>query len=1039
MSLPQPSPQPAEQAGLPSSPPPPEDPHSPPSPSKRSRLGEAGSVSPAGWQPPWVPEVEELRRGWPSGFQKPLTRQKAGVEGASGPGVGARARGVPVWNVACQNSKFPFSPPRSGSGWSGAGRPGEPGPRAGEVFCVVRRAGSPVEAREARSPPGLMQSPGFDLTGQEEAEENGPLDGEEKSGSSSSVLRLPKAPNRPGPEGARRSCGQEKSAISVPEFPEGLNGSRSPVYSEEIAKTDSDTSGADVREFTNIPRCQNRPELREGEDRVHAQCNVLHDAQGIQPSLSNPSASERRNEASVQCHVRDTEKNFTLTLGNGNWPGAQRSQDSFLPARLEKSRDWNRNIRRGLERNRENGWIMENCKTNRENMENTGENLNFSRLLELDFLQSDYPCTKVTDIHTQQSKSLMIEYVGNQKTLIKIVPLSDEGENDIMLQFRYIMENDFILGNILHRIITEMFYFPTNVSENKKDNIVNWYEILKCKRQISVEDKLVITRNMLVDIKNDILHKYLQAGVSDDLIDILKTNITFLLNTFDFLSRIKNNSELQLIVHLNSQKNSTVGNHTIRILTFSKPLQSNLKPILKKRKLSETKKVLEGLKKKNIDSINMTTKNKRLPIFEAYNNFPLSMYSDKAEEIILTNEFNFKIASCPEEQTNVESWTCHNCTERKQEHDIVSHFNFKYVFEDFFNIKQQIIPISQSEQINTQTVPHMFNTENLLSEIEKKKYLILPEEVKVTVPNLTNTLQVYRDINLEKEEEDIYFSVRDIHSMKTDSLMSEKVNVEETKFVNQSNRDDKNESESIFPESEQANSKPFHLKTDSALCVNHQIETDSSEENNECFQSSVAKCLSTEAPTIAKDFVMKSKFDLVLEELHLFHEISKENEIPSTVETNNHQGNYLGASNDVEEARMESGKDLKLFAANKICTTSLPCDKMANPTMLKRHQSLFKWKTAPRIREQGVLCYPRRSEKKVLYSNSEEACKNPLPNRHTCLPDECKEEKINDLLKGDSPFSHGIARIQPLKTCSRPIRIGLSRKARLVQLHPYLK
>lgn len=36
-------------------------------------------------------------------------------------------------------------------------------------------------------------------------------------------------------------------------------------------------------------------------------------------------------------------------------------------------------------------------------------------------------------------------------------------------------------------------------------------------------------------------------------------------------------------------------------------------------------------------------------------------------------------------------------------------------------------------------------------------------------------------------------------------------------------------------------------------------------------------------------------------------------------------------------------------------------------------------------------------------------------------------------------LSQEVMRVQPLKTCKGPIRIGLSRKARPKQLHPYLK
>ncbi|KAH0621960.1 hypothetical protein JD844_023748 [Phrynosoma platyrhinos] len=36
-------------------------------------------------------------------------------------------------------------------------------------------------------------------------------------------------------------------------------------------------------------------------------------------------------------------------------------------------------------------------------------------------------------------------------------------------------------------------------------------------------------------------------------------------------------------------------------------------------------------------------------------------------------------------------------------------------------------------------------------------------------------------------------------------------------------------------------------------------------------------------------------------------------------------------------------------------------------------------------------------------------------------------------------FLDGIIRVQPLQTCHRPLRVGLSRRAKPRQLHPYLK
>ena len=74
---------------------------------------------------------------------------------------------------------------------------------------------------------------------------------------------------------------------------------------------------------------------------------------------------------------------------------------------------------------------------------------------------------------------------------------------------------------------------------------------------------------------------------------------------------------------------------------------------------------------------------------------------------------------------------------------------------------------------------------------------------------------------------------------------------------------------------------------------------------------------------LANNFEMKSKFNLVLEELRMFHEISKENEILSTVETNNRQENYFVESNAVEEVKMEIKKGLKMGTENKLCSSSL--------------------------------------------------------------------------------------------------------------------
>uniref|UniRef100_I3NDM4 RAD51 interacting motif domain-containing protein n=1 Tax=Ictidomys tridecemlineatus TaxID=43179 RepID=I3NDM4_ICTTR len=552
-------------------------------------------------------------------------------------------------------------------------------------------------------------------------------------------------------------------------------------------------------------------------------------------------------------------------------------------------------------------------------------------------------------------------------------------------------------------------------------------------------------------------------------------NSTSLFNNFESLIRIENDYELKegcifkWIVRLNYPKNITMENSIVYlmwILTFSRLLENNMRPLLKKRKLFKTKQLLEGSKKENMDSFRTT--------FETHE----KMEFDDVEEISLTKESSYKNMSCPEQLMNVEnlahcslntvkthlksgpqfiqnSHTCNNKkyyeiktynkaldTERKQEHSKISKFNSKCTFEDFFNVRQQAILASQNslhrEKVNTASPIQVPNSKNLLSENkEKKSDFVLKKEVKVTTQSLTDICQLHNN-NLGKD--DSFSPMHGRLSVQSGSLMGKKAHVEETQSVNQNNVRDRNEYESILQESELANSKYSHPKNDSALYVNLQFEANSSEGNNECFQDLNARCLSTEALTIEIDFETKSKFDLVLKELHMFHEISKENEIPSTVETTNGQKNYFGKSNDIEEEEIETEKDLKMIVAHKT-GTSLPCEKVAGLSTHKTHQGLFKWKTIPNNGEQEVPnehCCSTLKEQ-LLYSTSKEDGKKPLPKRPAVFPDECKEEKFNYLLREGSHFSHGISRVHPLKTCNRPIRIGLSRKARIKQLHPYLK
>ncbi|XP_035974084.2 RAD51-associated protein 2 [Halichoerus grypus] len=921
---------------------------------------------------------------------------------------------------------------------------------------------------------------------------------------STSTPNISKSQNQPSIEIAKPSYFRDGSTISIPEFPTDLNSKMSSVYLKEIAKKKNDKNEAYVRDFTNIYWSQNRPDVKK--QKLQDDKNIVDaDAENIfsacsesnHQSLSNQNICVRKkdlislnyyNHSSIITDVTESEKNFTIILGNANLGEVETCLDIYIFTRLEKSQSQDCNIRQVLAKKRESCWIMDNYKTQSENIKKTGEKLNFLQLLRIDVLsKEDYHYTKARNTHEKQSKPLMIGALGSRKALKIFFWLNGKGENNNMLELRYCTtQKDFHLSNVFGSFIMAIFYFHENTSENQKDdNILTWCEIFKDKKQIDIQN--LIIKNMNVNRKT-MLSIYLQSSVSEPLNSVLKNNIASLLSKFDSLTSVENDSKLEercivkWIAHLHYSKNIIEENHTVklvRILTFSRLLE-DMKPMLEKRKLFKTDQVFEKAKKKTINSFRLTTKNKQFPIFETYKKIPLLMDFDDVDEISLTKEI-YKNKSCPGQFINEENWA--HCspnavkthvksgspfiqnnhryinekfyeinmynqdldTERKQEHTKISSFNFKCVFEDFFNIRQQAIPtnhnLKHSEQTNPRTLTEVLNVGSLLNEVKGKKHdSILKAAVEVTVQSLTNSCQVNKDIKIEKEEKNNFYSMDGMFSMQPVSLMSKKVNVEEIKYVNQNNVADRNEYESVLQDSELANSKYFHPKNDSTECVNHQFETDLSLGNNECFQDLTAECLSTQAQTTVNDFEMKSKFDLVLEELRMFHEITKESKILSAVETNNGQENYFRENSDIEEVKTEIKKDVEMVTVNKICESSLLCDAITCPNMPKRHQSLFEWKAVPDHGEQEVPneygCL--RTLEEEFYSTSKEDCKKPSSKRPASFSDEL-EEKFNYLLKGGSNFSHGISRVLPLKTCSRPIRIGLSRKAKLKQLHPYLK
>uniref|UniRef100_A0A803XVQ3 RAD51 interacting motif domain-containing protein n=2 Tax=Meleagris gallopavo TaxID=9103 RepID=A0A803XVQ3_MELGA len=215
--------------------------------------------------------------------------------------------------------------------------------------------------------------------------------------------------------------------------------------------------------------------------------------------------------------------------------------------------------------------------------------------------------------------------------------------------------------------------------------------------------------------------------------------------------------------------------------------------------------------------------------------------------------------------------------------------------------------------------------------------------------------------------------------------------------------------------------------------------------NNGCLGDVKDEYLPSENKT-TYEFELKRKFDLVLEELHMFHEISKEDENNlSSVETNSHNNYSELISSDGIEENTESISEKKTYISSPLCGI-IKGENMtvSNERLLNEKISLEN----ENMEASKEYCMSRLSSEELLHSPIAEGylCsiyKKPYTWDPAFLSSTLlKEENYNLQKEGEYLgyfLSHEVTRVQPLKTCKRPIRIGLSKKARPQKLHPYLK
>ncbi|XP_069707012.1 RAD51-associated protein 2 [Phaenicophaeus curvirostris] len=194
---------------------------------------------------------------------------------------------------------------------------------------------------------------------------------------------------------------------------------------------------------------------------------------------------------------------------------------------------------------------------------------------------------------------------------------------------------------------------------------------------------------------------------------------------------------------------------------------------------------------------------------------------------------------------------------------------------------------------------------------------------------------------------------------------------------------------------------------------------------------------------ITYEFELKKKFDLVLEELHMFHEISKGNENNlSSLETNSHS-NYCELNNSVGiDENATSASQKKMLISSPICVA------IEGQNISDNNESSLNKKISNENEDENPsreYCTSRLSNEELLHSPVAEGYFDAAYNKaYTWNPAflSCtlfSEQNYNLPKEGGYFLSREVMRVQPLKTCKGPIKIGLSRKARPKQLHPYLK
>ncbi|XP_039225263.1 RAD51-associated protein 2 [Crotalus tigris] len=184
----------------------------------------------------------------------------------------------------------------------------------------------------------------------------------------------------------------------------------------------------------------------------------------------------------------------------------------------------------------------------------------------------------------------------------------------------------------------------------------------------------------------------------------------------------------------------------------------------------------------------------------------------------------------------------------------------------------------------------------------------------------------------------------------------------------------------------------------------------------------------------------RDQFDLVLEELRMFNEISKENQNSQSqtgINILEKEPHVLNCSHNIPD---QVSRNINQNPTISTTGIAMSCTSGVKQNSYKK--SSFKQNIQFGEQEISHNSSSNLSDEELFCSSSEERahCKQSFSWKPAFVSQTfMKEGSYNLTTERGNCLLSGIIRIQPLKTCCGPLRVGLSRKAKLKQLHPYLK